>query len=139
MAINPRQMMHAVLITSCLVLAPPALAGVANPATAPAAEISTLFAINYRAGPNWKPGVPLAKQGLRDHFYYWKSLTEQGKVASAGQLGPDGGLVLLRVRSQSEADEVLRADPAVTAGIFVGEARRYFPRFVGKAIVRDDP
>lgn len=73
----------------------------------------------------------MREQGLRDHFYYMKRLHSEDRIIAAGELGPDGGLVLLRARDQADADGVIAADPAVVAGLFVGEARRFVPRFVG--------
>lgn len=92
---------------------------------------ATPFVIIYKAGPKWRPGVPMRGQRLRDHFYYWKALDEDGRVIIAGPLGADGGLILLHARHQEEADKVIATDPAVVAGVFVGEARPFIPRFVG--------
>ena len=55
-----------------------------QPAQQPAATARPLFAIVYRAGPAWKPGVPMKDQGLRDHFYYVKALHERGGIVYAG-------------------------------------------------------
>lgn len=90
-----------------------------------------LFAIVYRAGPAWKPGVPMKDQGLRDHFYYVKALHERGGIVYAGAMGPDGGLIILHATDQATAEAVIANDPAVKAGLFTGEARRYTPRFIG--------
>lgn len=95
------------------------------------AEARPLFALVYRAGPAWKPGVPMKDQGLRDHFYYVKALHERGDIVYAGAMGPDGGLMILHAADQTAADAVAANDPAVKTGIFTGEVRRYMPRFVG--------
>ncbi|MGH6634175.1 YciI family protein [Sphingopyxis sp.] len=97
-------------------------------ATAPAAQ--PLFALILAPGPAWKPGKPFAEQGLRPHFDYWMALFRQGRVASAGPVGADGGLVLLRAADQAAADAILAADPAIVAGIFTGTVRRYAPPMV---------
>ncbi|RSU17266.1 hypothetical protein CA223_02725 [Sphingomonas koreensis] len=102
-----------------------------QPAQQPAATARPLFAIVYRAGPAWKPGVPMKDQGLRDHFYYVKALHERGGIVYAGAMGPDGGLIILHAADQAAAEAVIADDPAVKAGIFTGEARRYTPRFIG--------
>ena len=94
----------------------------------------TVFAITYRPGPQWRPGAPMREQGLLDHFYYVKSLDDAGRVGVAGPLGEDGGLILLRAESQAEAEAVMQADPAVTAGLFVGEVRPFVPRFAGSPL-----
>jgi uncharacterized protein YciI len=113
--------------TLWLSLALAVLAGFA-PTAAPAEE-PALFAVVYRAGPNWKPGVPMEQQGLRDHFHYLRDLHARGVIQLAGPLGADGGLVLLRARDQKEAERVIAEDPAVVAGLFVGEAEPFVPRF----------
>lgn len=105
-----------------------ALAQQPAPAVAPARP---LFALVYRAGPAWKPGVPMKDQGLRDHFYYVKALHERGDIVYAGAMGPDGGLMLFHAADQAAADAVAANDPAVKTGIFTGEVRPYTPRFVG--------
>ena len=128
-----RQVIRVALLVGGLLSAPLASAQGIDPAPVLAATVSTLFAIEYHAGPKWKPELPLSKQGLGDHGHYWKALTEQGKVVAAGQAGPKGGLVILRAATQAEADLVVANDPAVKAGIFSGEPLAYFPRFVGKA------
>lgn len=90
-----------------------------------------MFAIVYRAGPAWKPGVPMKDQGLRDHFYYVKALHDRGDIVYAGPMGPDGGLILIHAADRTAADAIVAADPAVKAGIFVGTVRDFTPRFVG--------
>lgn len=98
----------------------------------PAAQAARpLFAIVYRAGPAWKPGVPMKDQGLREHFYYVKALHERGDIVYAGAMGPDGGLMIFHAADQAAADTIMANDPAVKAGIFLADVRRYTPRFVG--------
>lgn len=64
-------------------------------------------------------------------FYYMRRLHLDGRITAAGELGADGGLVLLHARDKADAEAVIAGDPAVIAGLFVGEARRFVPRFVG--------
>ncbi|WP_447758650.1 hypothetical protein [Sphingopyxis fribergensis] len=97
-------------------------------ATAPAAQ--PLFALILAPGPAWKPGKPFAEQGLRPHFDYWMALFRAGGIVSAGPVGTDGGLVLLRAADQAAADAILAADPAIVAGIFTGTVRRYAPPMI---------
>lgn len=92
--------------------------------TAPVAK-GRLFAAVLGPGPKWKKGQPFKGPGLEQHRAYWKKLHEQGKVASAGPLGEDTGLILLRARNQSEASALVAADPAVKALILRGVARPY--------------
>lgn len=125
MRIVIRTLLAASLLTGTLA------ATTAAPAPPPAAATRPLFAIVYRAGPAWKPGVPMKDQGLRDHFYYVKALHERGDVVYAGAMGPDGGLMILHAADQAAADAVAAGDPAVKTGIFLADVRRYTPRFVG--------
>lgn len=98
----------------------------------PTATAKTAYAIVYRAGPNWKAGLPMEKQGLRDHFFYLRGLHDEGRLQLAGPLGADGGLALIWARDRAEAEGVIAADPAVRAGIFTATAGSFTPRFVGK-------
>ena len=109
-----------------------AMEGTASRMTEPKIVASTPFAIIYRAGPNWRAGLPMEKQGLRDHFFYLRELDKEGRLLLAGPVGPDGGLVLLWARDQAEADKVIAGDPSVISGIFTATASSFIPRFVGK-------
>lgn len=97
-----------------------------------AASGTQSFAVVYRPGPAWRSGVPMEEQGLRDHFFYLRDLDRNGRIILAGPLGPDGGLLLVRARDQAEADGLVAADPAIVSGLFVGAARPFTPRFVGR-------
>jgi uncharacterized protein YciI len=126
MRIMLRAVLAVTLVTGAVAGAAPA------PQQQPSATAARpLFAIVYRAGPAWKPGVPMKDQGLRDHFYYVKAVHERGDIVYAGAMGPDGGLIILHAADQAAAEAVMAGDPAVKAGIFTGEARRYTPRFIG--------
>lgn len=120
-----------ILFALLLSLAAPAAAQpeTARPA-APAPAAQPLFALILAPGPAWKPGRPFAEQGLRPHFDYWMALFHAGRIASAGPVGSDGGLVLLRAADQAAADAILAADPAIVAGIFTGTVRPYAPPMV---------
>lgn len=126
-----RMMMRAMLAVTLLTGTIATTAASTPQQPQPAAASRALFAIVYRAGPAWKPGVPMKDQGLRDHFYYVRALHERGDIVYAGAMGPDGGLMILHASDQAAADAIVAGDPAVKAGIFTGEARRYTPRFVG--------
>ena len=110
---------------------PGGVAATTKPAAkAEAATDRKLFALILRPGPAWKPGRPFAEQGLRDHFFYWKDLYQQGKIAAFGPLGDDSGLVILSVSSLQDAQAIMRADPANGSKVFVGDVRPYAPNMV---------
>jgi uncharacterized protein len=133
----PRELILAALLVMAMVLCTPsqALSGGAPAMASTTAERTSatdpnLFALILRPGGAWKPGRPFVEQGLRPHFDYWMALYRKGRVVTAGPMGSDSGLVLLLASSAAEAEEVMRADPAITAGIFVGEVRPYAPPMV---------
>lgn len=88
-----------------------------------------LFVIIYRPGPNWLSGVPMRDQGLIDHFHYMRELHESGRMLLAGPLGEDSGLVIVRAATKEEVDEIVKSDPAVVEGKFIGAVESYVPRF----------
>jgi uncharacterized protein YciI len=97
-----------------------------------------LFALLLRPGPAWKPSRPFAEQGLRPHFDYWMALFKAGRVATAGPLGSDSGLVLLFAGGQEDAEAIMRADPAIAAGIFTGDVRPYAPPMINADVLGGD-
>lgn len=124
----------AILLSLCAVAAPVQ----AGQPSAVEADRS-LFAIIYRPGPAWKTGVPMAEQGLGEHARYMKRLVDQGVIHTAGPLGADGGLVLLHIRDLAAAEALVAADPAVRDGLFIGEVRRFVPRFTSARPLGERP
>lgn len=119
-----------------LLAAPPTAAADEAPAAPAAAALDQpLFALFFAPGPMWKPGRPFAEQGLRPHFDYWMNLHRQGRIASAGAVGTDSGLVVLRAADQAAADAILAADPAIVSGIFTGTIRPYKPPMINAAVL----
>lgn len=99
-----------------------------------------LFALLLSPGAAWKPGRPFAEQGLRPHFDYWMALFRAGRIATAGPLGVDRGLVILLAPSLAEAQAIADADPAIVSGIFVGEVQPYAPPMIsGAALEKERP
>lgn len=94
-----------------------------------------LYAVVLGPGPAWKRGQPFRGPGLAEHRRYWKKLLDEGRVASAGPLGNDTGLVLLRARSQSEADGLVAGDPAVKARLLRGIARPYAAELINTPVL----
>ena len=119
------------LLALAAAAASPQLAEAAVPSSSvETPDAQQLYALLLTPGPAWKPGLPFAKQGLEAHFYYWKDLFKNGRIATAGPLGSDGGLVLLFAKDLHEAEGIVHADPAIKSGIFVGSVRHYAPPMI---------
>jgi uncharacterized protein YciI len=87
----------------------------------------TRFAIVYAPGPNWIPGKPFSEQPLMDHANYMHQLYLQGKLVLGGPFTDNsGGLVVLDVADQNQAQQILESDPAVKAGIFIAKLHPWF-------------
>lgn len=87
-----------------------------------------LYALIYTPGPNWAKGKGVQEQPLQEHVGYMLQKHAEGKVAIAGPLVDDhGGLNVFNVETPEEALEIMRNDPAITAGICVGEAHPWYP------------
>lgn len=125
----PRPITRALALALILTLlpAPAVLAAKDKPASVKPAPVAKgrLYAVVLGPGPAWKKGQPFKGPGLEAHRAYWKKLFDEGRVASAGPLGGETGLVLLRARSQAEADALIAGDPAVRLRILRGVARPY--------------
>ncbi len=111
-----------------------AKAAPAKPAAAPVAK-GRLYAVVLGPGPAWKKQKPFKGPGLSQHRAYWQGLLADGRVASAGPLGEESGLALIRVRDQREANAVVAADPAVKARIFQGAARPYAAELISTPVL----
>ena len=94
-----------------------------------------LFAVVLGPGPAWKRGQPFKGPGLDEHRRYWKRLHAEGRVASAGPLGQDTGLAVVRARDQREIDGLIASDPAVRARILRGVARPYAAELISTAVL----
>ncbi len=136
----------AALVAALSLIALPAAAAPKKPAEAPrqaepdkAATVPVakgrLYAVVLAPGPAWKKGQPFKGPGLDEHRRYWKKLHAEGRVASAGPLGGDTGLAVVRAKSQGEADALVAGDPAVKARILRGLARPYDTALVSTPVL----
>lgn len=94
------------------------------------AQVSTpaqpSFLCVYRPGPRWLPGKPLAEQPLREHGRYMLELYRRGVMRLAGRFADDsGGAMLFGADDEASAQAIVAADPAVVAGTFSYELRRW--------------
>lgn len=66
---------------------------------------------------------------FKGHFANMNRLAEEGKLVLAGPLAenaPNRGLFILNVESLEEAEELVKTDPAVKAGIFTYSLSKYY-------------
>jgi uncharacterized protein YciI len=98
-----------------------------------------LYLIRYHPGPKYDAARPLLKQDLRAHAAFVADLVRRKVIIAAGPtLDEPGGLVLLRAPDLSAARGHMSRDPAVAAGIFLGEVTDWQPVF-GPDKVFGDP
>lgn len=98
------------------------------PADPPRSTKALLFAVMYRPGPAWRPGVPMSGQALREHVAYYRAAAASGRVFAGGALPAiDGGLAILVLPDLQAARAFLSADPAILNGTFVGEVNLWQP------------
>lgn len=80
----------------------------------------------YRPGPHFLPGRPLSEQPLREHGRYMLDLYKRGVMRIAGGFADNsGGAMLFGADDDASAQAIVTADPAVVAGTFTYELRRW--------------
>ena len=89
-----------------------------------------------RKGPKWPASpTPETQRILHQHLVNVLALLDSGKAVLAGPLGDDtdlAGIFVLRAASAEEAKTWVDADPAVKAGLFVGEMHPWFSEDIFK-------
>jgi len=74
----------------------------------------------------WDTLTEAEKALVEQHFFYILGLHEQGKVQFAGRSDDAKfGLAIVEVDSETEAQQIVDQSPAVIAGMYSGEVRRY--------------
>ena len=72
--------------------------------------------------PANKYGEEGTEEKVSEHFNYLKTLLSQGKLTMAGRFSEVLiGLAMIETESREEAEEIMRTDPAVIAGVFHAE------------------
>lgn len=130
-----RSLISAGVLVLCLVLAPATSVRAEKQAGNPQIAKGQLYAVVLGPGPAWHRGQPFKGPGLNEHRRYWQRLHAEGRVASAGPLGKDTGLAVIRAPGQREADGLVAGDPAVRARILRGVARPYALELVSTAVL----
>jgi uncharacterized protein YciI len=115
--------------------APPPVAATASPSPAAAPE-RLLFVALYERGPAWTAGKGVFEQaGIEAHMQHLRANAD--KLLGAGRFGhaTDAaatdravGLVIVAASSQSEAEALFAADPAVSSGLMKATVRRWEAR-----------
>ena len=78
------------------------------------------FVIMLRPAPNY--GVPETEDLISKHFAYLQKLLAEGTLVIAGRFTEVLlGLVMINTQDKETAESIMKADPAVTAGIFHAE------------------
>ena len=81
---------------------------------------SPYFVFVFESGPNWVQGKDVLDQDLSEHFAYMSTLESTGVLVHGGPLDyGDGGMAIgvLQASSLPEAEKIVRADPAIEAGV----------------------
>ena len=81
---------------------------------------SPYFVFVFESGPNWVQGKDVLDQDLSEHFAYMSTLESTGVLIHGGPLDyGDGGMAIgvFQASSLAEAEEIVRADPAIKAGV----------------------
>ena|SRR5579859_8193131 len=77
------------------------------------------FAIFYIQGPAWVQGKSIYEQPAEDHDKWALDLLEANKLLLAGPFSDDsGGLVVLEVSDEAEAQDLFAHDPGLLSGVF---------------------
>jgi uncharacterized protein YciI len=96
--------------------------------------------VMFSPGPNWIAGRPVSGQDaavFRPHLIRMRALYDRGALIFGGPTKAGfGGMAILETATATEASELMRADPAVLAGVLtyeVMELEPYFDAFAGRA------
>ncbi len=103
----------------------------------PVAEVQKLYAVEFRTGPAWKPGlVPPAQPYFKEHSANLQRLRSEGVLVAGARYG-EVGLVVLRATSLAAAESQIVQDPAVVHGLFsyqLNEMLVFYPGHLGKPV-----
>src|SRR5947209_3506717 len=90
------------------------------------------FVVFYSNGPSWNNDAPLFEQSrtalraLAAHRDYLRGLLDAGTLVLAGPFSDGtGGIALVDVETESDAEAVVADDPGITSGVFLGQLRAW--------------
>jgi uncharacterized protein YciI len=82
------------------------------------------YLVVFHPASKWPKGEPLPEQPVRDHSRYLLSLYRAGTLKFAGRFADgSGGAMFFAAQDDAAALSLIRADPAVTAGVFEFDLR----------------
>jgi uncharacterized protein len=85
------------------------------------------FVILYSPGPAWLAGKPIWEQPLQAHGDYVHKLYLRGVLVMAGPFTDStGGMDIIDVTDEKEANAILAGDPAVQENIFTAHLHPWF-------------
>lgn len=92
-----------------------------------------IYAIIFRPGPAWKPGVPVFEQDLGPHVGYLHTLQADGSLILAGPfLDDQGGAAVVEVPGEADLNRILANDPGVQSDVRLPETHPW-KAVVGRA------
>lgn len=87
----------------------------------------------WKATGKW-PDDPAANKALSEHSQYWHEQLRQGRAILAGGMGGDywdnTALIVFEAASETEAEAIVAADPAVKAYVFQAQVRPFDVHFL---------
>lgn len=85
-------------------------------------------AVIYKAGEKWDKDLQVMEQPfIQDHINYWNKVIPTGKFIWGGPWKKEpGGMGLLIVKTDEEAQKLVMDDPAVQNGLLVPEIKPWY-------------
>lgn len=85
-------------------------------------------AVIYRPGQAWDTSKSVMEQAMiQDHIAYWQRVIPTGKFIWGGPWRKEpGGMNLLVVKSDAEAEKLVMADPAVQGGLLEPDIKPWY-------------
>ncbi|MBA3868220.1 MAG: hypothetical protein H0X30_03630 [Anaerolineae bacterium] len=78
-----------------------------------------MYVINYTPGAAWIAGQSISDQPLMEHSSYLQQLFDEQRLLFAGPfLDNAGGMAIISVQNEVEAQAIVNCDPAVVNQIF---------------------
>lgn len=85
-----------------------------------------VFAVIYRTGPSWKPGVPLMQQDIQPHIDHMMKMMRDGVLMLGGPFTDNsGGEAVIVARDMEEAKAIIMSDRAVQGGLLIPTIKQW--------------